>query len=120
MDRLGEFLEVVKQQAQPGDFLGLMHILVGRRVTKADGSPVSDGLTWRALAALLKRVRWDKNAVRELGVDPAHLPPRDRQRYWYSAISFARVDSPQAFEAGDRLAERLCSRGYVISPGRPV
>jgi len=114
MDRLSEFLETGKQLAQPGDFLGLLHILIGRRITKTDGTVVSQGLTWRALSAVLKKVRWDKNAVRELGLDPARLPPRNRQRYWYAAITMAQVDSPSAAEAGNRLAARLQSAGYLI------
>jgi hypothetical protein len=99
-----------------GNFLGLLHVLIGRRVTRADGTPVSPGLTWRALADLLKSLRWNKDAVRELGLDPADLPPRDRQRFWYTAIAQAHVDSPEAVAAGDRLAALVLPLGYVVSP----
>jgi hypothetical protein len=117
MDRLREFLETVKKHGSArGQFLGLLHILIGRRLALADGTPVSEGLTWRELSALLKRVRWDREAVRELGLDPSALPPRDRQRYWYAAIAQARVDSEAAAQAGDRLAEALASAGYRVSP----
>jgi hypothetical protein len=117
MDRLREFLETVKQRGQArGKFRGLLHVLIGRRITHADGTPVSAGLTWREAAALLKRVRWDREAVRELGLDPAALPPRNRQRYWYSAIAQAHVDSEAAVRAGDRLAEALGPAGYQVSP----
>jgi len=116
MDRLGEFLEAVKRHAQPGDFLGLLNILIGRRITRSDGSLVSQGLTWRTLSALLKKHRWNKAAAGELGVAVTGLPPRDRARYWYVAISLAQVDSPQAAQAGDRLAERLRSAGYEVGP----
>jgi hypothetical protein len=70
---------------------------------------------------LLKRMRWDKDAVRELGLDPAALPPRDRQRFWYTAIAQARVDSAEASAAADQLAALVQPLGYVISPapGRP-
>ena len=90
--------------------------MIGRRIEKADGTPVSNGLTWRDAAALLKKVRWDKKAVVELGLDPATLPPKDRQRYWYTAIAQAGVDSAAAFQSGDRLAEALRAAGYVIGP----
>jgi hypothetical protein len=117
MDRLREFLEAVRRQgATQGNFRGLLHVLIGRRITLADGTAVSGGMNWREAAALLKRVRWDREAVRDLGLDPAALPPRDRQRYWYSAISQAGVDSAAAREAGDRLVEPLRALGYEIGP----
>jgi hypothetical protein len=117
MDGVGEFLEDLKQRGYTqGNLLGLFHILIGRRITKADGTPVSAGLTWRELAALLKRVRWDKDAVREVGLEPASLPPRDRERYWYAAIAHARVDSPESRQAGDRVAALARSAGYVVGP----
>jgi hypothetical protein len=117
MDRLREFLESLSEQGQAeGNFLGLLHVLIGRRITVEDGTPVSSGQSWRSLATLLKKVRWDKEAVRELGLDPAALPPRDRERYWFQAISQARVDSPEAVAAGDELAEALEETPYRISP----
>jgi hypothetical protein len=117
MDRLREFLEAVREHGwAQGNFLGLLHALIGRRLTLADGTLVSAGLTWRAAAALLKRVRWDREAVRELGLDPADLPPRDRERYWYTAITRAGVDSPAARQAGDQLATALQGAGYVVGP----
>src|SRR4051812_42035214 len=88
--------ELRKHGLVTGLFLGLLHVLIGRRVTKVDGTVVSSGLTWRDLAAVLKQVRWDKDAVRELGLDPDALAPRDRQRYWYSAIAQAGVHSDAA------------------------
>jgi hypothetical protein len=117
MDGVQPFLDDLRQQGlAEGNFLGLIHVLIGRRIAKADGAVVSPGLTWRALADLLKNLRWDKNAVREIGVNPADLPPRDRQRYWYTAIAQARVDSPEAIAAGDRLVALVKSLGYVVSP----
>jgi hypothetical protein len=44
------------------------------------------------------------------------MPPRDRQRFWYTAIAHAQVDSAKACAAGDRLAKHLKKTGYVISP----
>jgi hypothetical protein len=122
MDRLREFLEVIRtQDVARKNFRGLLHVLIGRRITLDDGTEVSAGLTWRELAALLRDIRWDREVVRELGVDPEELPPRDRHRFWYNAISHAQVASPEAREAGDRLAEAVRPLGYTVSaaPGAP-
>jgi len=117
MDRLREFLEDVKQHEHArGNFRGLLHVAIGRRIFLADGTLVSAGRTWRELAVLLKKVRWSKEAVRELGLEPAALPPRDRERFWYSAITQAHVDSPEATEAGNQLAKKLEAAGYQIGP----
>jgi hypothetical protein len=118
MDRLREFLEEVKRLAQfRGNFLGLLNILIGRHIAKLDGTTVCDGLSWRQLAAILKRYSWDKELVRELGLDPGQFAPRDREQFWYMAINRAHVDSPEAFQAGDRLAAALKKSGYVVRPG---
>jgi hypothetical protein len=116
MDRLREFLDAVLDQGQEGNFRGLLHVLIGRRIATAEGAEVSRGLSWREAAALLKRVRWEREAVRQLGLDPDSLSPRDRQRFWYQAISQAGVDSAEARAAGDRLSEAMQSAGYVIGP----
>ena len=117
MDRVRQLLDDVKTRGlAQGNFLGLLNVLIGRRITLADGTPVSAGVTYRELAAQLKRVRWEREAAAELGVDPAALPPRDRERYWYQAIVQARVDSPQASAAGDRLAEQLRAASSDIGP----
>lgn len=106
--------ELMRLGYAEGNFLGLLNVLIGRRIEKADGTALSVGLTWRELAAWLKKLRWDPDAVRELGLDPDALPPRDRQRFWYSAISLAHVDSPQAAEAGDKFVAVLAKAGYVV------
>lgn len=116
MDRLREFLDRLRDQnLANGNFLGLLHILIGRKISLADGIVVSTGQTWREVAVLLKQVRWDREAVLELGIDPESLPPRDRQLYWFKAIAQAKVDSPQAVAAGEWLIESLASSGYLIS-----
>jgi hypothetical protein len=120
MDRLRQFLEAVRTQGiAQGNLRGLLHILIGRRITLADGTQVSGGMTWRELAALLKKQRWDREAVRDLGLDPARLPPRDRQRFWYTAISQAGLNSAAALSAGDALVEPLRALGYEVgsAPG---
>jgi hypothetical protein len=117
MDRVRQLLNDVKQRGLArGKLLGLLNVLIGRRVALADGTPISHGLTYRELAGHLKRVRWEPDAVAELGIDPKSLPPRDRERYWYQAIVQARVDSPQASTAGDALAADLRAAGYDVGP----
>ncbi len=117
MEGLREFLEDLKRQGYARDnFLGLLNLLIGRRIQTSTGTILSDGLTWRAVASWLQKARWDKDAVRELGLDPHTLAPRDRVRYWYQAIARAGVYSPAAMQAGQRLAEVLRSAGYVIGP----
>ncbi len=117
MDGLREFLGDLKRHGYAqGNFLGLLNVLIGRQIKTASGVSLSSGLTWRVLAEWLKRVRWNKEAVRDLGIDPDALPPRDRQRYWYLAIAQAGVDSPHAIQAGNRLAIALHRAGYVVLP----
>ena len=117
MDALREFLDDLKRlPSAKMHFLGLLHVLIGRRVTKADGTPVSAGMTWRELAAVLKKFRWDKETAGSLGLEVEDLPPRDRERYWYTVIARAHVDSAAAAEDGDRLAEIVRKKGYVVGP----
>src|SRR5438552_1061276 len=85
MDARVELLNRVRGEGlDRGHFLGLLHILIGRRI-ELEGAVVSNGITWRDAAALLKKVRWSKDAVADLGLDPEALPMRDRERFWYSA-----------------------------------
>ncbi len=117
MEPLLQFLEAVRQHtALRGQLRGLLHVLIGRQITKTDGTLVSSGLNWREAAALLKRLRWETEAVRELGLNPTELPARDRERFWYAAIARAGVDSSLARADGDRLARPLQTLGYVIGP----
>jgi hypothetical protein len=123
MDSLRELLEAVRERdLARGQFRGLLHILVGRRISREDGTLVSLGTTWRDLATLFKRLRWDREAVRELGLDPADLPPRDRHRFWYTAIARGGIDSTAANEDAERLVKPLQELGYVVGPppGRPA
>jgi hypothetical protein len=118
MDALPTLLEELKLGGQAqGNFLGFLHVLIGRKITRqSDSVVISAGMSWRDLANWLKKVRWDPEAVTELGLEAEDLPPRDRQRYWYSAIAHARVDSPEAVKAGDRFAAALHKLGYAIGP----
>lgn len=101
-------------------FRGLLHVAIGRRITKSNGTIVSNGITWRQLAALLKDLQFDRNLARNFGVDPTALAPRDRERFWYSVIALARVDSPEASAEADALAGELKKRGYLIGPNPSV
>ena len=118
MDALSKLLDDIKKSGQStGNVRGFFHVLIGRTITRAsDKLVVSKGIPWREMAAWLKKVRWDPEAVRELGLDPDDLPPRDRQRYWYTAIMQAKVDSAAAVAAGDRFADILRGLGYEVGP----
>jgi len=116
MDALRGLLEDLKRHGfERGHTRGLFQLLIGRRIHTADGAVVCRGLTWRELAALLKKVRWPKEVVRDLGLDPATLPPRDRHQFWYMAISQARIDSAEARRAGEALAPLLQPLGYRVT-----
>ena len=118
MDGTRELLEAIRDNGlAAGRFRGVLHIAIGRKVTRPDGTVVSTGVTWRELAALLKLLRFDKELVRELGADPEVLAPRDRQRFWYSAIALAKPDSPAARAEADRLTAAIKPLGYVVGPG---
>ena len=117
MDALSTLLEKLKKGAKSrGHLLGLFNILVGRKITAKGGEVDSSGLTWRELANILKRVRWDTEQVAEIGLVADDLPPRDRQRFWYTSILRAHVDSPEAAKAGDKFAEVLRKQGYEVGP----
>lgn len=117
MDGVREFLDDVKRRGLAREnLLGLLNVLIGRRVARANGAALSNGQTWREAAHWLKKIRWDKKAAADLGLDPKGLPPRDRERFWYAVIARAGVDSPEGIRAGDRLADELRKAGYVVSP----
>lgn len=119
MEGAREFLEQLRQnQLVKGQFRAILHLLIGRSITRTDGSDVSPGLTWRQASELLKLIRWDRECVRELGLDPDELPPRDRQRFWYSAIIAAQIDSPEAAAAADKLAAKVKGLGFLVSKPR--
>jgi hypothetical protein len=117
MDGIREFLSAVRDAGlATGHLRALLHIAIGRTVTRADGRPVSSGVTWRALATELKTLRFDIQLVRELGAAPDDLAARDRERYWYSAIALAKVDSPEAVTEADKFAPKLKPLGFLVGP----
>ena len=120
MDRLLELLNRVREkQLVSGRFRGLVHIAIGRTVKADDGSIISSGTTWRELSQLLKSAKYDQEIVRELGTDPDDISPRDRERFWYSAIAVARPDSAEALAEADLLVEQLAPLGYTVGPPPP-
>jgi hypothetical protein len=117
MEGLREFLEKVRQaHLVRGHLRALMHVAIGRRITRGDGTILSTGATWRQLSDLLRLLRWDKELVREVGLNSNDLPPRDRQRYWYAAIVAARVDAPDARALGDAYAKLVAPLGFSVGP----
>jgi len=117
MDGIRELLSAARDNGLAvAHFRGLLHIAIGRKITRPDGSVVSTGLTWRGLAQELKNLRFDQELVRELGTDPDTLASRDRERFWYSAIASAHVDSAEAVAAGDQLAPKLKTLGFIVGP----
>jgi hypothetical protein len=117
MEGIRDLLETARANGLvAGRFRGLLHIAIGRTVTKPDGTRLSAGLTWREIATLLKNLRFDPELGRELGADPDTLSPRDRERYWYAVIALARVDGPEARAEADKLVGPLKDHGYVIAP----
>ena len=117
MDGIRELLSAARDaDIVAGNFRGLLHVAIGRKVTRPDGSTVSVGVTWRELAAELKALRFDQDLVREYGADPDDLTARDRERFWYAAIAVAKVDSAEAIAEADRLAPGLKALGFVIGP----
>ena len=117
MDGIRELLSAVRDAGlTTGNFRGLLHIAIGRKITRPDGTTLSAGVTWRALATELKTLRFDTELVRELGTDPDTLAARDRERFWYSAIALAKVDSPEAVAEAEKLAPKLKPLGFIVGP----
>jgi hypothetical protein len=116
MDGVRELLEAARDQnLAAGKFRGLLHIAIGRTVSRPDGTKLSAGLTWREVAALLKLLRYDTELGREAGADPETLSPRDRERYWYAVIALARVDGAEALAEAEALIGPLKALGFVVA-----
>ena len=117
MDGIRDLLEAARTNGLiAGRFRGLLHIAIGRTISKPDGTKLSSGLTWREVAATLKMLRFDTELGREVGADPDTLSPRDRERYWYAVIAMARVDGPEAVAEAEKLVAPLKELGYVVAP----
>ena len=117
MDGLQTLLDAVRDNGLAvGHLRGVVHIAIGRQVTTLDGKVVSTGVTWRDLAERLKSARYDVSLGLEVGADADVIAPRDRQRFWYAAISLALPDGAEAIRQADALAAPLRRLGYVIGP----
>jgi hypothetical protein len=117
MDGIRDLLEAARTNGLvAGRFRGLLHIAIGRTLTKPDGTKLSAGLTWREVATLLKNLRFDPELGRELGADPDTLSPRDRERYWYAVIALAKVDGPEALADAEKLVAPLKDLGFIVAP----
>ncbi|MBX9680280.1 MAG: hypothetical protein K2X38_16085 [Gemmataceae bacterium] len=118
MDALASLLLDLKRRGIGSDnMLGLLHIAIGRTVRRTkDNVVLSRGMAWRELSTLLKKIRWDPNSVASLGIDPESLPPRDRQKFWYAAISRTPIDSQLARESAEKLTVALRELGYEVGP----
>ena len=117
MDQIQDVLELIQRKGlAKGRLRGVFHIAIGRTLSKPNGTVISHGITWRALATLLRDLRYSPDLVAELGVDPETLAPRDRNKFWYSAIGLANVGSPAAFAEAEKLATALKSSGIIVGP----
>jgi hypothetical protein len=115
MDGFVEFLSAARRdRLAQGNLLGLLNVAIGRQIQTRQGKVVSAGVSWRVLAQALKKARWPKETVVDLGLDPKSLPPRER--FWYAVIGAAQVGSEKASEAGDRFTAKLVKAGYVVGP----
>ncbi len=115
MEGAKEFLEAIRNtELETSHFLAVVHILIGRKIFRIDGTLVSNGMSWRKLAELLKLIRWKEEGVIQLGAKPEELPPRDRFRYWLRAISFAPLNSTAVRNEVNALANRLKEIGYRV------
>jgi hypothetical protein len=117
MDGLTDLVMKLEVSGQFAKHLaGVVHLLIGRRISHQDGSVISTGLTWRELAALLANQKLDIELVRQLGIEPEELSPRERPRFWYSAIAIARPDGPAARADAEPVIAVLKPMGYIVGP----
>jgi hypothetical protein len=118
MERLRLFLEAVRDAGYArGRLRGLMHIAIGRKITDRETKEViSSGVTWRELATLFKLAKYDKDLVREFAPDPDEISPRDREKFWYSAIALGHPDSVDAYAQAEELVKLVSPLGYQVGP----
>ena len=114
-------LELIRdRKLASGRLRGVFHLVIARKLTRTDGTLLSTGVTWRELSQLLKSLKFDRELVKELGTDPDLLAPKDREKFWYAAISLAKVDSPQARREAEELLELLNPLGIVVASTAPT
>ena len=126
MDGSQVVLELIRdRQLAVGRLRGFFHLIIGRKLSREDGTVLSMGLTWRELATALKLLKFDRELVKELGSDPESVSPKDREKFWYFAIGLAKVDSAQARREAEELTLLLKPLGIVVGippagPPRPA
>jgi hypothetical protein len=117
MEGLRKFLSALRDHNLiSGRLRGVLHVAIGRRISKADGTVISTGVTWRELATILKELRFDRAWAREFLDNPDAVAPRDRERFWYAAIGQAQVDSAEAVAQAEKLTSLVKPLGFVIGP----
>ncbi len=99
-----------------GRLRGVLHLTLGRRITDEAGTLICEGVTWRQLAQLLKRAKYEPELISELDLDPELLAIKEREAFWYRTIALARVDSAEARKDADEIAQKLKAFGYVVGP----
>ncbi len=113
MDGPRQVLELIRDRQMAGGRLrGVFHLLIGRTIAKDDGTVLSNGVTWRELSQWLKLLKFDRALVKELDADPESLSPKDREKFWYVAITLAKVDSDRARREADEVAALLKPLGF--------
>ena len=129
MDGIRELLSATREAGlAAGNFRGLLHIAIGRRITRSNGAVSTSGVTWRELAAELKYLRFDPELVREFGTDPetlAALTENDsgtRRSRWPGSIRLKPWPMPTGWRIGwpalaSRLAPRLPAFHHPSYPG---
>jgi hypothetical protein len=114
MDGVQQVLEMIRsQKLARGRLRGLFQLFIGHKLATADGTVISTGLTWRQLARALKEARFEKDLVSEVGADPETLSPRDRERFWYSAIAMG-LAAGDATPQMDQLLKVLKPMGVRV------
>ncbi len=116
-----DLLNLVREKQYASQLLrGLFHVLVGRTIHSSQGDVISEGLPWRRAAELLKEAHFDRQLVRSIGLNPDDLSPKDRAKFWYQAMSRAKLDSAAVRAEGDQLAEFVMPYGFIIGPAPGV
>lgn len=114
MDDVATLLEWIRaRDAARGRLRGFFHLLVGHTLKHGD-KMISAGMNWRDLSKMLKLFKFDRELVRELGLDPDALPPKDREKYWYLAIAAAEISGDRARAEALELAAELAKIGIAV------
>ncbi|MFM7113062.1 MAG: hypothetical protein ACKO26_18140 [Planctomycetota bacterium] len=118
MDAIRTMLARVRSPGFPNDhFPGLLHLLIGKTLVDLDGNVVSRGYSWRECANMLKTARIDPELARTLDLNPDDLPPRDREKFWYVALTRFPVASEKAKTCAAALVPWMAKAGIKVAQG---